>query len=370
MSTQQINRDDMGFVYLGMILLLLGAGAFIWYTEHAKITYYCLKFSWHLLGLFDYSFSPDFIKTWRIEIAYLAANPAALGFKNLLSVVNKVGYLFVWIPIGLCIRQFFKASKHKANLTKRLVDIETLPKIMAKHAPAVIPILHYGDSKDLLLNVDPPEHRSALNPEEFVKEHALLQNGKLNREMCHKILAKDLGTKISTIQELSSHEKSLFSVFATRLFSDGKELSQAQKLLDDLNFSCNKHTWQGKKGYPDLSITNQTFKKYANHPDVQAWIEKHPYPRTLLYSMHKEAVKSGKLPSSNFRWLKGMDRGLWYALNTTGRKVPFIESAAVFCQASWEDFLQDAGYTIQEPVLDGAIDGIEQYLIKIGLISL
>ena len=85
--------------------------------------------------------------------------------------------------------------------------------------------------------------------------------------------------------------------------------------------------------------------------------------------MHKAALKTGKLPSSHFRWLKGMDRQLWYALNTTGRKGPFIESAAVFTQALWEDFATDEGYRLPTPHLDDAIDGIETYLVKIGLMA-
>lgn len=83
--------------------------------------------------------------------------------------------------------------------------------------------------------------------------------------------------------------------------------------------------------------------------------------------MHKAALATGKLPSAHFRWLKGLDRQLWYALNTTGRKGPFIESAAVFTQALWEDFAADNGYRLDAPQLDDAIDGIEAYLVKIGL---
>ena len=85
--------------------------------------------------------------------------------------------------------------------------------------------------------------------------------------------------------------------------------------------------------------------------------------------MHKAALASGKLPSSHFRWLKGIDRRLWYALNTTGRKSPFVESAAVFTQTLWEDFAFDNGYRLTEPCLEDAIDGIEAYLVKIGLMA-
>ena len=164
---------------------------------------------------------------------------------------------------------------------------------------------------------------------------------------------------------MQAQEKAMFAVFGTRLFArdtDTEKVS-AQDLLDSLNRSCH----QGK-GYPDLSITDKAFAQYATHPDVSTWLQKHAYPRTLLHAMHKEALLTGKLPSSHFRWLKGMDRGLWYALNTTGRKTPFLESAAVFTQTLWEEFAHEHGYQLTEPYVDDAIDGLQAYLAKIGLL--
>ena len=89
----------------------------------------------------------------------------------------------------------------------------------------------------------------------------------------------------------------------------------------------------------------------------------------MLHAMHKASLAFGRLPSSHFRWLKGIDRKLWYALNTTGRKAPFVESVAVFTQTLWEDFAFENGYRLTEPALDDAIGGIEAYLVKIGIVA-
>ncbi|GGM25547.1 hypothetical protein ACFQDN_21970 [Pseudomonas asuensis] len=240
---------------------------------------------------------------------------------------------------------------------------------MAKHSPAIIPSLYYGDPDTLLLNVDPPEHRSSKNPEEWVAENGLIVNGRLDKTRCRDLLKAELGKRITSLADLKPHEKALFAIMATRVLSDGKDLKKAQELLDGLNYSCHTHSWEGKPGYPNLAITDRTFEVYAKHPDVAIWIKKHPYVRTLLHSMHKKAQRTGKLPSSHFRWLKGMDRGLWYALNTTGRKAPFLESSAVFTQSLWEEFAADNGYELTEPYIDDAIVGIEKYLIKTGLLA-
>ena len=411
MSYTAVRRDDMGFVYLAMVALVIGMCIYFWYSEKADIVYYGLKFTHTQLSWLDYPFMPDEIREWKAEATKLAAQPNKVSFDQFLAVMNKTGYLFVWLPVLMAIHGIRLAWRHKAAHTRRRITVQTLPWLMSKHSPAIIPTLYYGDKDTLLLNVDPEEHRSAINPEEWVEQHGLLVNSALDRDKCRELFIAHLGTPFATLgavptpqpqppanepqeaqaeqaqpneatpeqappkpessailnllAKMQAQEKAMFAVFGTRLFArdtDTEKVS-AQDLLDSLNRSCH----QGK-GYPDLSITDKAFAQYATHPDVSTWLQKHAYPRTLLHAMHKEALLTGKLPSSHFRWLKGMDRGLWYALNTTGRKTPFLESAAVFTQTLWEEFAHEHGYQLTEPYVDDAIDGLQAYLAKIGLL--
>ncbi|AXQ50949.1 conjugal transfer protein TrbA (plasmid) [Stenotrophomonas rhizophila] len=361
----EIKRDDTGLLNLALVGILVGVGVVIWYMDHTFFAYQGLKWAWYQLAVFDWPFMPGFVSQWRHEAAVLAGQPATVTFQQLIAVLNKAGYFFVWIPLLMTVRGIKLATTHPANKTRRKVTAQTLPWIMSNHSPGVIPSLYYGD----LLNTDPEEHRSSLNPEEWVETHGLLINGELDRERMRNLLIQDLGQPVSSLDQLSPHEKALFAVFGARLLSNGKDLKQAQELLDALNRSCHTHTFNGKKGYPDLSLADKAFKKYAAHPEASQWLNKHRYPRTLLHAMHLKAMQTGKLPSSHFHWLKGMDRGLWYALNTTGRKGPFLESCAVFTQTLWEEYAFDTGYRLVDPFIDNAIDGIENYLIKIGLLA-
>jgi intracellular multiplication protein IcmP len=359
----------MGLINFGMLCLVAGGIWLWWYLSHTNIVYYGLKWVWHQLSIFDWLFTPDMIHAWRQEVVTLAAQPQLVTFNQFLSVMNKTGYLFIWIPVLFSLKGIQLAVKHKANLTRRKVTAQSLPWIMSAHSPAIIPVLYYGDKDTLLLNTDPEEHRSSLHPEEWVEQHGLLENGVLNRDRCRALFIADLGRPVTALEQLAPHEKALFAVFGARLLSDGKDIQQAQELLDALNRSCHTHTWNGKKGYPDLSLATKVFQQYSHHPDAMQWLQKHSYPRTLLHAMHKAALNSGRLPSSHFRWLKGMDRLLWYVLNTTGRKAPFLESAAVYTQTLWETYAFEHGYKLSEPYVDDAIDGLELYLVKIGLIE-
>lgn len=363
-------KDDMGMAYIIIAGIAICFVVYFWYTSHTIISYYGLKWGWLQLIPFDWSFMPEFIREWKHQIIGMAYNPRNVTFEALLDVLNKVGYFFIWIPILLAIRGIKITLNHPSEKTRRVINADTLPWIMAKHSPAVTPALYYGN----LLNTNPEEHKSALSPDDLAKEHKLIENGILNKERTRELFIKDLGRRIDSLEKLYDHEKVLFVVFASRIFikniASKKEFGLAQKMLDELNYSCHKGVFNGKKGYPIFELILPKFEKFKTHSQAKSWLKKHPYPRTLLHSMHKEALTRGKLPSSHFRWLKGIDRGLWYALNTTGRKTPFVESAAVFTQTLWEEFADKNGYILDSPYVDDAVRGLEKYLEKVGLVKL
>jgi intracellular multiplication protein IcmP len=359
----------MGLVYLMVAGLAVVFAWYVWDTWHASISYLGLKWTWHLLGVLDWPWMPGVIGQWRFELAQLASAPEVVGLSQLNAAMNTAGYVYVALPIGLAMRGIFLAMQHRSRLTRRRINATTLPWHMAKHAPAIIPALHYGDPQTLLLNVNPEEHRSAVNPEEWVATHGLLVNRQLDKVRCRQLLIADLGTVIDNLQALTPHERTLFAVFAARLFGVPHSVGESQTLLDALNRSCHHGTHQGQRGYPDLALTEAAFARWSRDPNAQTWLQKHPYPQTLLHAMHQATMRTGALPSSHFRWLKGMDRGLWYALNTTGRKTPFMESAAVFTQTQWETFAFEHGYQLSEPCIEDAVTAVEDYLIKQALMA-
>ena len=69
--------------------------------------------------------------------------------------------------------------------------------------------------------------------------------------------------------------------------------------------------------------------------------------------------KAGILSSSMFRWLKKIDRILWYSLNNVGRRKFHVEAAGVvnhfFAERIW-------GMAIDEPHVEQAVEGVVEYL--------
>lgn len=80
-------------------------------------------------------------------------------------------------------------------------------------------------------------------------------------------------------------------------------------------------------------------------------------------------------PGARFRWLKGLDRTLWYALSSSDRSKVFVEGAGVISAQQWECLIAKTSQKLNRKItlknnlmMDAAIAGLEADLISIGLI--
>ncbi|MDL4860734.1 hypothetical protein NPJ88_000155 [Halomonas elongata] len=349
-------KNDDAALYGVMALIVAVLIYAFWYFFHTTIIYYTLKFAWTLLGFLSIGPMEAVFMPIRQELASAAMYADRIPFIEFLRL-SAMGYIaFSPIAIIWIFFEFISTFHNPKEKTKRAMSLDRLRRIMNSHSTATMPLNGYPN----LLEADPAEHRSSLSPLEFAKEHNLIHRRILDKQGAEKAFAKQLGDKIASIEDLRPHERAMFAIFAPRIF--GKEREQSQHLLDKLNRSAKK------TGYPDFSIIEDDFQKYAKNHDVSTWIGHHKYKPTLLYAMHREALQYGKLPSSYFRWLKGTDRVLWYTLNNSGRKVGWSECGGVFSQAEWEIFAKMKHGTLEGVHVTPAVDALEQWLVNAGAI--
>ncbi|HCA3439654.1 TPA: hypothetical protein MO340_004216 [Salmonella enterica subsp. salamae serovar 35:g,m,s,t:-] len=340
-------------------LVLVFVFFLIWLIDHTNISFYLLEAAWYLLSPLDNRLFP-FIHDLRNEFAFYAYHAEDVSISLLWSELNKAGYFFTIFPILVCVYGISTSFKTPRAKTRRVITVDNLPEIMSKHCPAIIPVLYYGD----LMNENIAGHESRKSPIEFVQENNLVKDGKLDIKQTEDSFIKQLGKKITSIHQLKIHEKALFCVMGYRVFCDASKYKKAQELLDELNRSCHIGTWNGQSGYPVFTCIEQHYEYLTKnyHNDITELLLTHPYPRTLLQAMHIISIGRGKLPSTNFRWLKAMDRPLWYALNGSGRKSTCIESCAIYTQRQWEDFASENGRYMSQPYMELAIKGFEKFL--------
>ncbi len=102
-------------------------------------------------------------------------------------------------------------------------------------------------------------------------------------------------------------------------------------------------------------------------PAVKAAVEavagRHAFVTTVLCGLLAEARRHGVVASTEFTWLKGVDRTLWYALNSLGRRGFHVEAAGIGAHMRAE---AAAGGPLPTARVAGALGGIEDYLATHG----
>ena len=111
-----------------------------------------------------------------------------------------------------------------------------------------------------------------------------------------------------------------------------------------------------------VALSDRYFAAPANEGVLEYLDGSHGFVHTATARILLEALKNaGTLPNSLFLWLRGVDRGLWYALSNVRRKSCFVEGIAA--KVHFQDELS-GGTAIEPPSVDRAILGIRPYLSR------
>ncbi|EAB3126137.1 conjugal transfer protein TrbA [Salmonella enterica] len=308
----------------------------------------------------------------KINLLAWASNRVEdLSLGEFLEVMNQTaGILYVFM-LPVTVYGLVATRNHPLSITRRKIDIHTLPKIMSTFSPAIIPALQYGDPKTQLLNVDPPEHRSGMTPDEFAISHKLVIGQRLDHERARQAFDAQLGTPLLSESSFSAHERALVAIIGLQVFCDDR--SAALELRDALNRSCGKRQREhgNKRGYPQLSLAEKAFRQVMATPQAKAWIRRHSTTRTALSALHAQDLR---LPAGQFRWLKGIDRTLWYVLSSSDRSKCFVEGAGVVTAAQWESLVSQLSKKLKvvipapENLTAFAVRGLEDDLRNIGMV--
>jgi intracellular multiplication protein IcmP len=156
-----------------------------------------------------------------------------------------------------------------------------------------------------------------------------------------------MGPPFEDLNKMPIHAKALFAIFAARANNDG---AGAAKLTMEIAASS-------AGGKMDFSGAMPLLRKHYNTKAIAQILGQHAYLYTMLPSILTLARTTGVLPPSDFLWLKPLDRRLWFMLNCTGRRTPYVEIAGPFSHWLAEKALKRK---ITQPMVDGAIKGLEE----------
>ncbi|ECH7874678.1 conjugal transfer protein TrbA [Salmonella enterica subsp. enterica serovar Rubislaw] len=351
---------------MALALILIAIAIF-----HSIFYYACCAMLYYLWYLADFASIHTYVAGKINLLAWASNRVEELSLGEFLEVMNQTaGILYVFM-LPVTVYGLVATRNHPLSITRRKIDIHTLPKIMSTFSPAIIPALQYGDPKTQLLNVDPPEHRSAMTPDEFAISHKLVIGQRLDHERARQAFNAQLGTPLLSESSFSAHERALVAIIGLQVFCDDRPA--ALELRDALNRSCGKRQREhgNKRGYPQLSLAEKAFRQVMATPQAKAWVRRHSTTRTALSALHAQDLR---LPAGQFRWLKGIDRTLWYVLSSSDRSKCFVEGAGVVTAAQWESLVSQLSKKLKvvipapENLTAFAVRGLEDDLRNIGMV--
>lgn len=360
------NNDQGAMMLMALALILIAIVIF-----HSIFYYACCAMLYYLWYLADFASIHTYVAGKINLLAWASNRVEDLSLGEFLEVMNQTaGILYVFM-LPVTVYGLVATRNHPLSITRRKIDIHTLPKIMSTFSPAIIPALQYGDLKTQLLNVDPPEHRSAMTPDEFAISHKLVIGQRLDHERARQAFDAQLGTPLLSESSFSAHERALVAIIGLQVFCDDRPA--ALELRDALNRSCGKHQREhgNKRGYPQLSLAEKAFRQVMATPQAKAWVRRHSTTRTALSALHAQDLR---LPAGLFRWLKGIDRTLWYVLSSSDRSKCFVEGAGVVTAAQWESLVSQLSKKLKvvipapENLTAFAVRGLEDDLRNIGMV--
>jgi intracellular multiplication protein IcmP len=231
-----------------------------------------------------------------------------------------------------------KGLKHKHSM-KTLIESE------ASIWPHVQPIIKLNLIEE---DIEKGAWAGAQNPVEFALRYKLLRDGQeLDKERTTKVFTSQLSQVWAGPEKLSPIFKVFFVVFAAHGNWDGKNpkyaagKKEARATLNRLAKTFYESSRRMKKD--KFEWADELLEKHSKHPAVIEITNKHAYTHTVMMSMLEYARKNGVLASSEFFWLRAIDRMLWYSLNNVGRNVAWTEVGGIY------------GHWLAEKIADAAL---------------
>ncbi len=364
-QSQGQGQNDNSMAPVWITVLVFISGYIVWKTGHE----YIVKFVF-FINIWEAKLINLFLNNPLLqeEISLMQTVPTAgVDWSTLVLMTKSIGN-YIRYPIAL-ILLCLAGALYKSNIILRYKKAHNMNTLRAQEQfnwPAIMPVV----KEDLVSqDVNQGPWAMALTPMEFARKHkllrkddALLDNQMPGLEMtaglrkgdAKRVFTMQLGPYWDGFEHCSPQAYALSAVFIARLNRDRDAANLILHTLDKTYVN----------GRPDFSVARPVMKKYQNTEAVQEIVSKHAYVLTVVSSLLVAARDDGVVPSSEFLWLKPIDRRLWYMLNCVGRQTPYAEVAGAF--AHWRAE-KELGRRSLVPMIDEAIRALEVAIKEVKL---
>ncbi len=174
----------------------------------------------------------------------------------------------------------------------------------------------------------------------------------VDKVRAERAFSVQLGRTWHGCEAMLPYRRAIFAIFAARGTRDTKA---ANALVVQLATSA-------ANGQVDCKGADELWKKHIKEKRVQEICAAHAYEFTVFISLLQFAREDGVVPSSDFLWIKPLDRRLWYVINNVGRQTPCVEVAGIFSHWYYEMALKRP---LSVPRVDSAVHALQIALTEV-----
>ncbi|MEC7031010.1 MAG: type IVB secretion system coupling complex protein DotM/IcmP [Pseudomonadota bacterium] len=295
----------------------------------------------------------------KSSIAYMENTPASsVTYQDLFAVSHRYGQalslpaLIVGV-VGVIYSLFF----HRFSRFKQVYDMTMLSRQEVVNWPQISCVLGKNLIKTSVLE---GPWRMSYQPLSFAKEHGLLRtevvNGqtvaRLNKDRAKGVFCAQMGPLWTGLENLPPYVLALFAIFCAKAENDTEG---ARRLIRQIAASA-------ASGNLDFGGTRMLLFKHVRSKRVGRAVSPHAYLYTVMASMLTLARRDGVLATSEFLWLKPLDRQLWMMLSNVGRQTAFVEVSAPIAHWMVERRLRRP---LKVPMIEEAIEALDESLSNI-----
>lgn len=362
--TQQNMTDHTANFFWLLVLICIGFLG-LWYFEPGWLVkpvfafrrveldfFVFLSMGWNDIANFLHLPAMNVHHLVALKNLVISADPKTMHFAEFKGVNSVIGDWMRWPTMFiLLVLAVVAYLRHSTMMYRHRYDTEQLKALECENWPQIQPVLSLDLVKE---DLEKGPWAMAKLPLDYCKEHQIAslteKEGKtiwvVDKGPATRLFTMQLGPLWKDVFNLPVHIKALIVIFIARA---QRERHVAKKLLSQIAASA-------ASGKLDFTGVNEQLMQYRNSK-VLRWLRpRHAYVRTMMPTLLEIARADGVLATSEFLWLKPVDRKLWYTLNSVGRQTSVIEVSGVFSHWKAEKAL---GRAMTTPMVKEAVRALD-----------
>jgi intracellular multiplication protein IcmP len=358
--------DDQTLYVFWAILAIIVTAMLLWYVEKQLIVHVVfairtaeiavilpfMKAVAYVASLVHLP-QPDLSILYKAKLFMATFNLSTITWSHLEELNVIVGNYFRWITISIAAcGAVYLFRYHRLARYVHIYTMKSFRKLEVQNWPQITPII----STDLIkAPLTKGVWASARTPLDFCKDHNLLSKPTeendiawhVNKQQSMRYFMIQMGPLMpKKITYLPIYIQALLAIFILRAL--GKD-----KVALDLVYQISRSAGSGKLDFTGVS---EHIQEHKDSRLIEWLYQRHSYVTTFMARALESARTTGVLASSDFLWLKPLDRRMWYMLNSIGRQTCVVESAGPFAH-----FISEKRFDrpLKTPMINKACDALE-----------